>query len=269
MYITVPLHGDRRPLPTRNPLAGRLERFWTMLLLLAGLCSAPRLLAQGLQVEDTKPVPLLTGSVGFITTFDGGQTHLGPIVTPVVLVPLGQRWLFETRIDLESDLTQVPGESGFHGKLEKNVDYAQLDFIVNRYMTVTAGRFLTPFNIYNERLYPVWIRNLQTDPLILPIGIGPSNASNGAMVRGGFKARPGMDVNYAVYFSALTTTNYVDAARFAGGHAGVFVRKTRLEFGGSFSTLAAGQPQQRVWVSRYLGTIPCSSRAARRVRALF
>jgi len=31
----------------------------------------------------------------------------------------------------------------------------------------------------------VWIRNLQTDPLILPIGIGPSNASTGGMLRGG------------------------------------------------------------------------------------
>ncbi|HJY89972.1 MAG TPA: hypothetical protein VJ255_06815, partial [Candidatus Acidoferrum sp.] len=60
-----------------------------------------------------KPVPLLTGSAGFITTFDGGETHLGPIVTPVVLIPLGQRWLFEARGNFESDLVAVPGQSGF------------------------------------------------------------------------------------------------------------------------------------------------------------
>jgi hypothetical protein len=101
-------------------------------------------------------------------------------------------------------------------------------------MTVTLGRFLTPFNIYNERLYPVWIRDLQTDPLILPIGGGPSNASDGAMIRGGFKAHPAFDINYAVYFSTFTSTEYIDSARFAGGRAGVFVPKTRLEFGGSF-----------------------------------
>ena len=185
-------------------------------------------------VDDVKPVPLLTGGAGFITTFDGGQPHLGPIVTPVVLLPLGQRWLFEARGDFEADLVQVPGESGFHGMVVKGLDYAQLDFIANQYMTVSVGRFLTPFNIYNERLYPVWIRNLQTDPLILPIGIGPSNASDGAMVRGGFQANSTFDINYALYFSSLVTTTAVDSNRFAGGRAGIFVPKTRLEFGASF-----------------------------------
>jgi hypothetical protein len=195
---------------------------------------APQLAAQALPSDEVKPVPLLSGGVGFITTIDGGDPHLGPIVSPVILLPLGKRWLFEARGNFESDLVQVPGENGFRGTVAKSVDYAQLDFIVNRYVTLTAGRFLTPFNIYNERLYPIWIRDLQTDPLILPIGIGPSNASNGGMVRGGFQAHPSFDVNYAVYFSALTTTTAIDSSRLVGGRAGIFVPKTRLEFGGSF-----------------------------------
>ena len=192
------------------------------------------------QVEDAqpvKPVPLLSGSAGFITTFDGGDPHLGPIVSPVVLVPIGERWMVETRVTFESDLAQQPGLNGFHGQLQKEVDYAQLDFIANPYLTVTVGRFLTPFGIFNERLYPVWIRNLQTDPLILPIGIGPSNASTGAMVRGGFKATPQFNVNYAVYYSALSTASPVDSSRFAGGRVGIFMPKARLEVGGSFQHL--------------------------------
>jgi hypothetical protein len=155
-----------------------------------------------------------------------------------VLVPLGQRWLFETRATFETDLVEVPGRPGFHGgPVQKEVEYAQLDFIANPYMTVTVGRFLTPFGIFNERLYPVWIRNLQADPLILPIGIGPSNASTGGMIRGGFQAHPQFSINYAVYFSALSTVSPMDSSRFAGGRAGIFVTKARLEIGGSFQHL--------------------------------
>jgi len=189
------------------------------------------------QTGDVKPIPILQGSAGFITNFDGGDAHLAPIATPVVLVPVGERWLFEARANFETDMVQLPGRSGFHGQVEKQVDYAQIDFIANKYATVSVGRFLTPFGIYNERLYPVWIRNLQSDPLTLPIGIGPSNASTGVMVRGGFKARPQFDINYTVYFSTLVTTTPVDSDRFAGGRAGIFVPKARLEVGGSFQHL--------------------------------
>lgn len=211
-------------------------RIIAIALLLTTFC-ASRLGAQSEQSPEGKPVPLLTGGAGFITTFDGGEPHLGPIVAPVVLLPLAQRWLFETRGAFEADLVQVPGESGFHGQLVKALDYAEVDFIVNRYVTVTAGRFLTPFDIYNERYYPVWIRNLQTDPLILPIGVGPSNAGTGGMLRGGFKVHPQVILNYAVYFSALCNVQPVSSDRFAGGRAGIFVPKARLEIGGSFQHL--------------------------------
>lgn len=185
--------------------------------------------------EEVKPVPLLTGSMGFISDFTGGQPDLHPIVTPLVLVPIGERWLFETRATFENDLVEVPGRPGFHGgPVQKEVEYAQLDFIANPYVTITLGRFLTPFGIFNERLYPIWIRNLQPDPLILPIGIGPSNASTGIMVRGGFRAHAKFNINYAAYFSALSTVSPVSSDRFAGGRAGIFVSSARLEIGGSF-----------------------------------
>jgi hypothetical protein len=198
--------------------------------------STPYLLAQQ-EDGNPKPVPIIIGGAGFITTFDGGQPHLGPLIAPVVLVPLGDRWLIESRATFESDLSQPPGSSSFHGKVLKEVDYLQLDFIANPYLTVTVGRFLTPFGIFNERLYPIWIRNLQTDPLILPIGIGPSNASTGAMVRGGFKATSTFDINYALYFSTLSTVSPLDSSRFAGGRVGIFIPESRIEIGGSFQHL--------------------------------
>lgn len=224
--------GLARPLPSAC--------FPTLIALaaVAGLLLSPPALAQETNDEDVKPIPILQGSAAFVSDFTGGQPDLHPILTPVVLLPIGERWLFEARATFENDLVQVPGRSGFHGgPVQKEVEYAQLDFIANKYMTISVGRFLTPFGIFNERLYPAWIRNLQSDPLILPIGIGPSNASTGAMVRGGFKMRPQFDVNYTVYFSTVVTTTPVDSDRFAGGRAGIFVPKARLEVGGSFQHL--------------------------------
>lgn len=193
--------------------------------------------AQTPDAEAIRPVPVLQTSAAFQTVFSGGEADIHPLITPVLLVPFGQRWLFEARGTFESDLAQEPGVSGFHGVLQKEEEYAQLDFIANPYVTITVGRFLTPFGIFNERLYPVWIRNLASDPLILPIGVGPSNASTGAMLRGGFKANSHFNVNYAFYYSALSTLSPVDSSRFAGARAGIFIPKARLEIGGSYQHL--------------------------------
>lgn len=199
------------------------------------LAASPALQAQD-QSDTPRPVPVITGAAGLITTFDAGEPHLGPLISAVTLFPLKDRWLIESRDTFESDLSQGPG-SGFHGKVLKEVDYLQLDFIANPYMTVTVGRFLTPFGIFNERFYPIWIRNLQTDPLILPMGIGPSNASTGAMVRGGFPATSRFNINYAAYFSTLSTVSPLDSSRFAGGRLGIFIPSERIEIGGSFQHL--------------------------------
>ena len=52
--------------------------------------------------ETISAVPVFTMGVGFITTFEGGTPHLGPLVSPTFLVPLGQNWLFETRGVIEA-----------------------------------------------------------------------------------------------------------------------------------------------------------------------
>jgi hypothetical protein len=175
--------------------------------------------------------------MGFITPFEGGSPHLDPLISPVILIPLGTRWLIESRDTFETDLSQPPGSSNFRGHVQKEVDYFQLDYIASPYFTVTVGRYLTPFGIFNERLYPIWIRDLQSDPLILPIGVGPSNAGTGGMVRGGLAAGPKIRINYAAYFSTLSTVSPVDSGRFAGMRLGVYLPGPRFEFGGSFQHL--------------------------------
>ena len=219
-------------------LLGPIRSLKTVLLAsLIFLLFAPLSWSQSSSFEDPKPVPVLSGGAGFITAFEGGEPHLEPLLAPVLLLPLGDRWLIESRAEFESDMVQLPGGNSFHGKIEKHVQYAQLDFIANPYLTVTAGRFLLPFGIFNERLYPVWVRNLQTDPLIFPIATGPSGAGTGGMLRGGFKATSHINFNYAAYFSTLDTNSPVDSDRLAGIRAGIFLPHRRLEIGGSFQHL--------------------------------
>jgi hypothetical protein len=178
--------------------------------------------------EEPKPVPVLSGSFGFIPIFDGGHATLVTIASPVLLVPVGDKWLIESRGAFEGDFTRPDGSGDFAGKINKEVEYLQLDYIANRYVTITGGRFLNPFGIYNERLYPVWIRDLQTDPLILPL---EGDSRDGAMLRGGIPLASTVTLNYTAFFSTESMINKLESDRAVGGRFGFFFPSQRLEIG--------------------------------------
>lgn len=185
------------------------------------------------QTPDTeKPVPILTGSAGAFSFVTAGQNLIDSQINPILLVPLGDRWLIESRAEFEGKFQRPLGGGPYAGPVMKHVDYAQLDYIANRYLTITAGRFLTPFGIFNERLYPVWIRTLQPDPLILPIN---TVDSDGVMFRGGFPVNGAANLNYALYGSVTSIgIGSVDSERHVGGRMGFFFPGSRLEVGGSW-----------------------------------
>lgn len=187
-----------------------------------------------------KPVPILSGSVGTFSFVTGGQNLIDTQINPVLLVPLGDQWLIEARGEFEGQFQRPPSGGPYGGPVDKHVDYAQIDYIANPYVTITAGRFLTPFGIFNERLYPIWIRSLQPDPLILPINTAPSD---GAMLRGGFSVNAQANMNYAVYVSATSIgIDSVGSERHLGGRMGFFFPGPRLEVGGSWQkTLQDGR----------------------------
>ena len=194
------------------------------------LLSSTRIVAQ--KPDSEKPLPVLTGNAGAFSFVTGGQNLIDSQINPVLLVPLGERWLIESRAEFEGQFQRPPGGGPYGGPVDKHVDYAQIDYIANPHVTITAGRFLTPFGIFNERLYPVWIRALQPDPLILPINTAPSD---GAMLRGGFSINARANMNYAVYASATSIgIESVDAERHIGGRVGFFLPGPRLEVGGSW-----------------------------------
>jgi hypothetical protein len=183
------------------------------------------------------PVPILTGNAGYFTNVQGGRVELVPEINPVLLIPLGDRWLVESRGEFEGDFARKNGNGPFGGQVQKQLNYLQVDYIANPYVTITAGRFLTPFGIYNERLYPIWIRSLQGEPLIFPIGTG---SSNGAMLRGGFPLNAKVNLNYAAYFSALSTVSAIGSNRTVGGRMGFFLPGPRIEAGVSLQRLLQG-----------------------------
>lgn len=207
----------------------RRPRLLTCIAALCVLITA-NLAAQDDQKIDT--VPVLSGGMAFVPNVEGGHTTFTSVVSPVLLVPIGDKWLFESRVSFQDDVARRDGTGPFVAPVQKQVDYAELDYIANKYVTVTAGRFLTPFGIYNERLYPLWIRDLQTEPLIVPMEEG---SSNGIMIRGAIPVRSDLVVNYATYFSTLSTNTFLDSDRQVGTRMGVFLPRQRLEIG--FSVL--------------------------------
>ena len=91
------------------------------------------------QVED-KPIPILTGNFGAFSFVSGGQNVIDTQINPVLLVPLGNRWLIESRAEFEGEFQRPSGGGPYAGPVDKHVDYAQVDYIASPYLTITAGR---------------------------------------------------------------------------------------------------------------------------------
>jgi len=185
------------------------------------------------------PIPVLSGSAGYFNFVTAGQNQIDGQINPVLLLPVGDRWLVESRVEFQGAFQRPPDGGPYGGVVSKNLDYAQLDYIANPYLTVTMGRFLIPFGIFNERLYPIWIRSLQQDPLILPLS---AESGDGMMLRGGFAVSPKANLNYAVYVSAVDSAQpNLQSDRNVGGRIGVFLPGPRVEIGGSWQKLLQDQ----------------------------
>ncbi len=211
----------------RNKLSLSALLFGTLVLLTASVAGQ----AGGPQYQKQESsAPVLTGFVGFGSSFEPGQQQLLPTFAPILLVPLGDRILIEAEPEFEGTYNHRSGQPWSH-TWEKGIEYAQADVFVNRYVTLVGGRFLTPFGIYNERLHSGWIRNLQTAPFITAF---EASDSNGGMVRGAIPLNGTMNVNYSGFYSVSSDTAWFLSDRAAGGRVGFFLPRARLEVGASF-----------------------------------
>jgi hypothetical protein len=184
-------------------------------------------------------VPIISGGAAFLSSTQGGSNVLQPVLAPVLAAPLGDRWLIESRADLRVvDFQQGPG-GDYKNESFATLEYLQLDFNANSHLTITAGRFLTPFNIYNERITPIWISKLQDAPYVAAIGTG-LGYSDGIMLRGALVSTSRYAINYETYFSTLSTVSKFTSERGTGGRVSVFIPSTRLEIGTSYRKTLQG-----------------------------
>ena len=186
-------------------------------------------------------VPIVSGAVGFFDSKNTGINFFQPVFAPVVVAPLGKHFLAESRFDLRGFYQRENGKTGsYQGTFIGSTQYLQLDYFAANKLTITGGRFLTPFGTYNERLSAIWIQKLQDSPLIFPIGTRTTGSSNGVMARGVILAKPAVHVDYVGYFSASSNAPQFQAGRAAGYRFDVYLPNKRVEIGTSYARFLQG-----------------------------
>ena len=127
-----------------------------------------------------------------IESDDPAQFKIG--FNPIFLWSINNNILFESELEfeIEDNSTVVV------------IEYAQILYIANAYMTFGAGKFLSPNNIFSERYHPAWINKLPNMPL------GLSAHSGAQLVAGtqiGLQVRSGIPVGSSKIVYALYVSN--------------------------------------------------------------
>jgi hypothetical protein len=183
--------------------------------------------------------PLISGAVGYLSTTNAGSTFFSPTIMPLIAAPIGRHFLFESRDYLLESITPRGAGQSDQTKLFEGVSYLQMDYLATKNMTFVAGKFLTPFATYNERLTPIWISNFQDEPLIGPIGT-INGTGTGGMVKGSLVSTSKIKLDYAAYLSANITAKQFQAEHSVGGRIEAYFPASRLEVGTSYGRLLQG-----------------------------
>jgi hypothetical protein len=112
---------------------------------------------------------------------------------PIFLYRGGDDILFEAGFDFGVQ-NNAPSSGGYTTTI--NLSFAQLDYVMNDYMTFCGGLILLPLGTYSERSAG-WLNKLPDGPLAVDLIPG---AGVGAELRGGVSlGESGAILNYAVY----------------------------------------------------------------------
>jgi hypothetical protein len=170
------------------------------------------------QVQPVHPVPAGVMSALHNVTLAGdaeiqygkyGSQHGGfgfADFAPIFLYRANDNILFETGFD-----TALAND----GSTSFDLSFAQLDYLMNDYMTVVAGDMVLPLGTYSERAAG-WLNKIPDDPLPYQEGILPGSGV-GVQLRGSLPlGERGQMVTYSVYGVNGPVATYDNTGAFAG-----------------------------------------------------
>ena len=178
-----------------------------ILILSGGSLLAQNAIPAGQSLPDSSGQSLfgrffLTGN-GFISyqkSINQNNSSWFPALYPILIAKFSNKLFFESELAIEQS----------EGKTNIEMEYATLHFILNKFFSIGAGKFLSPFGTYQERLHPTWVNKFSE----VPLGFSHDGVMVGPMSEVGIETRGGSPfgsskINYAVYLSngpALNTT---------------------------------------------------------------
>jgi hypothetical protein len=133
---------------------------------------------------------LLTGNAS--TTFTSAKndsSNFSATFSPILLWNLSDRLSVESEVEFELEDSDTV----------TNLEYIQATYALNDYMTLGAGKFLSPMSAFIERYESKWINKLPDTPLAIYDGILPEG-NVGFQLRGVIPAGS-TRFNYSVYVS--------------------------------------------------------------------
>jgi hypothetical protein len=136
----------------------------------------------------TKFVVTGFGFAGF-EALRGSKSSFNAGFNPVFLWQPTDRLFFEAELELAVE--------GVDTSLA--LEYATLSYLVNDYVTIGVGRFLTPFGTFQEKFHMAWINKLPDKPFAYDDGGITPEGTVGVEVRGAVAFGESSKMNYAVY----------------------------------------------------------------------
>lgn len=190
---------------------------------------------------------LLTGfAFGSFENAKGSNSSFNAGFNPIFLWSPADRVLVEGQAEMELE------NSDTVTKLE----YIQLSYLMNDYMTFGVGKFLNPANFWKERLHPAWINKLPDEPIAFEDNAILGESQVGAQLHGVIPI-VSTKMEYALFVSnggslitddpnaygTIEFDNYTDTnnSKNVGGRLGFFILP-ELEVGYSLEYAANVTP---------------------------